>query len=1035
MLGRYELRLDWRQVELPSRSAQSLLAHLILTAGTAHRREKLAGMFWPDSNELNSRSYLRHALWRIRKALATQAGVSGYIQANDISVAFDATAGLWLDVAEFERDGVDGRADEIARSVSAYGGEFLPGFYDEWAVLERERLEALLSWRMQRLVDALSRERRWPDVVLWAERWISFGGVPEGAYRALLQAHHAQGDAARMVEAYQRCADGLRRELDVTPSDATRRLYEGLTRSTSVPHEKLPASGVAAAVGYDPAPVPGKAPYKGLRHFDDADSRIFFGREALAATVAARVRHSAFLAIVGASGSGKSSLLRAGVVPVLRAAGFSVHLLTPTEHPLESLAAALTHDVPASAPALLSQLGQHEDALRSYIAASRQPVLIAVDQFEELFTLCQDAFEREAFIDGLLAAAGPDPGPAALVILTLRADFYARCAEHPGLRDAIATRQQYIGPMGQADLRRAIERPASQAMWELEPGLVDLLLHDIGDEPGALPLLSHALLETWEQRRGRTLTLHGYAASGGVRGAIAQSAERVFDRLDPDQQAIARRVFVRLTELGDGTQVTRRRAAMDELLSRGATADPVRDVLRALSEARLITIGMDAVEVAHEALIREWPRLRAWLDEDRDSLRARRDLGEAAREWDRLRRDPGALYRGLRLARALELADRDAHEWTGLERAFIEASRESAAKEERERTDTSARLQRRARYLALALSVIVAAAGAAAVFADQARTHAGAAAQEERRALSESARGAAASVASRFERLRAIVSPVGAQDIVARYEANRQLAESLFGTGRREGLSAEMQRLLASLRLVSGPDAGVLFVTDYLEDELLAVDSRAMPWQRVGDPGARIDAARRALSGTAPRMPPECAQGQRGDVWSAPYRGPEGGPELALVHYGPPCTQPFALVVEMHLRDAGSWMAQSLAAADDAYLIDATGRLVARSRRDPVLLVELAGSELVHAALSTHSTFVLETTDPMSGVSVLAAVAPVGDLGWRAVVLRERGVARDGAGGISRDVVLAAATVLVMLAGAAAVALHQRGSPRRMPAT
>ena len=232
--------------------------------------------------------------------------------------------------------------------------------------------------------------------------------------------------------------------------------------------------------------------------------------------------------------------------------------------------------------------------------------------------------------------------PTSAVVITLRADFYAHCAQYPLLRGAVAAQQEYIGQMTTAELRCAIEEPARRAGWEFEPGLVDLLLHDIGayeggtPEPGALPLLSHALLATWERRRKRTLTLDGYHAAGGVRGAIAETAESVFtDQLDREQQQLARDVFLRLTELGAGTEDTRRRAALTELERRPAEAAQLRGMLDTLAGARLITLNEDSAEVAHEALIREWERLHAWLMDDREGLLVHRHLTEAAREWAR----------------------------------------------------------------------------------------------------------------------------------------------------------------------------------------------------------------------------------------------------------------------------------------------------------------------------------------------------------------------------------------------------------------
>ena len=338
-----------------------------------------------------------------------------------------------------------------------------------------------------------------------------------------------------------------------------------------------------------------------------------------------------------------------------------------------------------------------------------QNLILVVDQFEELFTLCRDQTERQYFIDNLLNAAGvspvwsqnrpennqaelmPSPNPlpsvqcATIVIITLRADFYAHCAQYDQLRQALAQHQEYIGPMNADELRRAIEGPAQQGRWTFEPGLVDLLLQDVGDEPGALPLLSHALLETWQRRRGRVLTFGGYSESGRVQGAIAQTAEWVLQRLELEQQSLARNIFLRLTELGEGTLDTRRRVRPSELIPRPDDKLVVETVLKTLADARLIITSEDAVEVAHEALIREWPTLQSWLDENREALQLHRHLTEAAKAWEKLNRDPGELYRGARLVQASEWAETYVDDLNVVEREFLEASQDLARRQEAER--------------------------------------------------------------------------------------------------------------------------------------------------------------------------------------------------------------------------------------------------------------------------------------------------------------------------------------------------------------
>jgi len=588
-------------------------------------------------------------------------------------------------------------------------------------------------------------------------------------------------------------------------------------------------------------PAPGEPPFKGLQYFDVQDAHLFFGREGLTERLIARIggdggdretgkqgnggngegntgdrktwkegnegNRGNLLVVVGASGSGKSSVVRAGVIAGLKpttdpsflrassgqqttSENSRVIVITPTAHPLEALATALTRDsesVTATATLvddlqkdprslhlwLRRQMADRESpsAIRHQPSAIRHTLLV-IDQFEELFTLCHDDFEREAFIDNLLYAINqsnhpftPSPLHPLTLILTLRADFYAHLAQYPELRDAVARNQEYIGPMTTEELRRAMEEPAKRAHWQFEPGLVDLILRDVGDEPGALPLLSHALLETWKRRAGYTMTLKGYADAGGVRGAIAQTAENFFLALTPAQQAIARDIFLRLTELGEGTEDTRRRVSFNEILPRDARqAARTRALLTQLADARLITLGENTVEVAHEALIREWGRLREWLNQDREGLRVHRHLTEAAHEWQLLERDAGALYRGAQLVQARGWAAAHHERLNELERAFLEASEEREIREIQDKEDqqerellaaqklaaseksraedatrANQRLRQRAVFLAGAFALAILLAALALFFGDSANRNAADAQQNANQALASKA--------------------------------------------------------------------------------------------------------------------------------------------------------------------------------------------------------------------------------------------------------------------------------------------------------
>jgi S1-C subfamily serine protease len=441
----------------------------------------------------------------------------------------------------------------------------------------------------------------------------------------------------------------------------------------------------------DNSPAPGESPYKGLQYFDAEDAALFYGREALTDSLLTHIKSNQFLAVVGASGSGKSSVVRAGVVAAVQSdPNWRIHIVTPTTNPLETLALSLTRDSESvtAAKTLRDDMRSDPESLHLYARRllpddSKAHLLLVVDQFEELFTLCRDTEEKEAYINNLMSAVAAERGGPVHVILTLRADFYHHCMAYQPLLQALEQDQKNIGAMSVDELQQAIEAPAKEAGWQFEPGLIDLMLRDVSNEPGALPLLSHALLATWQRRRGRTLTLAGYSDAGGVHGAIAKTAESTYQALGAKEKLIARNIFLRLTELGEGTQDTRRRASLQELKPHAGNQTETEHVLHLLADARLIITAKESAEVAHEALIREWPTLRLWLDENREALRIHRHLTETAQSWDARGRDPDELYRGARLTGAEDWAKGNAVALSPLEKEFLHTSQAEYARERR----------------------------------------------------------------------------------------------------------------------------------------------------------------------------------------------------------------------------------------------------------------------------------------------------------------------------------------------------------------
>jgi WD40 repeat protein len=463
------------------------------------------------------------------------------------------------------------------------------------------------------------------------------------------------------------------------------------------------------------------APYPGLAPFEQVDAERFFGRLDLVHRLTDRVRTGDFVALFGPSGIGKSSILRAGLVPTLRDAdeGWRAIVLTPGRRPLEELAVRLGNAAGVDAGSVhqtldRAALAQVRLTVRQ-VSAQREPpgsLLLVVDQFEEVFTHCVDDRQRTRFVDVLVAIAEED---TANVVLGVRADFYARCAAYPVLVRILDGHQLLVGPMSEDELREAVTGPARWAGLSVDRALVETVVADARQQPGALPMVSHALRQTWIRRTGPALTLAAYRAAGGVAGSVARTAEQVYGTCSPQQQAAMRRIFLRLTAFGDGTENTRRRARLAEFID-GGQAETMRVVLDRLTAARLVVADQDSVTVAHEALIGQWPRLAGWLAEDRDFLREHRRLTEAAEEWTRHGRDDAYLFRGARVA---SWADRPLDRLSDAEREFLAASR-------RREAQTRSRGRRRVRLtiagLAAALAAISVLAAAALAQADRLAT-------------------------------------------------------------------------------------------------------------------------------------------------------------------------------------------------------------------------------------------------------------------------------------------------------------------------
>jgi WD40 repeat protein/class 3 adenylate cyclase len=478
------------------------------------------------------------------------------------------------------------------------------------------------------------------------------GGVPAEIHELVTQ--WASTEAARRLEA------------------AGAWLAEGRTRQAA--GLRFADNVIAARLGriYEPGrteDLAGVCPYRGLGAFEESDAAYFFGREQLVGELAARTVGFGFLGVVGPSGSGKSSVVLAGLIPSIRAGllpgsdRWSHAVLRPGQQPLAAL-----------------------DTAMAGIGEAERQVLV-VDQFEEVFSTADES-ERDEFIGRLVGLAND---PNVIVVITIRADYTGHCAPYPELADLLAANLVLVGPMTADQLRRVIEAPARRVGLRVESSLVDALVEEVVDEPGGLPLLSTALVQLWQARDGGWLRLDAYQEIGGVRTAVARLAEASYQQLSEPERRVAMTIFLRLVAQGEGNSAVRRRVPVAEF---DIDEDPtVAAVLAQLTRDRLLMRDDGLVEIAHEALIREWPRLSSWLKDDAVGRELRGHLTQAARHWAEHDKDADDLYRGARLSAALDWSQSHDQALNLLERDFLAQSREASQEELGRQRRTNRRLQ------------------------------------------------------------------------------------------------------------------------------------------------------------------------------------------------------------------------------------------------------------------------------------------------------------------------------------------------------
>ena len=703
------LTLDDSAPRLSPRETR-VLAALAVAGDESLSADQLSEVVWGDTPPASWHKNLQTCVVRLRKVLGPEA-IETTGHGYQLTLPVDA-----VDARRFEA--LATRGHELLELGEADRATYVLG-------------QALALWRGRPYIELEDWEpgsleaSRLSELHLDAQEWWLEASVQAGRHREILAQAQTLANAAPLRErrwellAMAQYRAGRQGEALRTISTVRRRLVEELGIDPGPGLGELEQAILRQDPDLDNAEArqrPGDAcPYLGLMAYDVDDNEGFFGRDRDIRLSHERLEAQGVLAVLGPSGSGKSSLVRAGIVATLAREGQHCDVLTPGRNPVGALPPPRT---------------------------SGKPRPLVVDQAEELFSLCHDQAERERFVQ-LLA----DHAEAAPLVLVLRADRMGDVSAHPVLAQLVERGLYVLPAMSPEDLRAAIEGPARQAGLIVEPGLTDLLVREVENEPGALPLLSHALRETWLRREGRTLTVAGYQASGGIRGAVAQSAESLYGELDPDQRRALHDLLLRLVFPGTEGEPVRSRLPRRQVVTHPSQDELVDRLVR----SRLVTSDDGFVEIAHEALARAWPRLRGWLEDDIEGQRILHHLSATAEAWDSLGRPPSELYRGVRLAHALEWHEQPHPELTATEQEFLDAGANLAEAEERSAAEQAKRQSRLIRRLRIVLSaavvllVLALIAGAIAVMqSNRAARHAA-----DARAAADSARQAAVSADAR----------------------------------------------------------------------------------------------------------------------------------------------------------------------------------------------------------------------------------------------------------------------------------------------
>jgi basic membrane lipoprotein Med (substrate-binding protein (PBP1-ABC) superfamily)/DNA-binding SARP family transcriptional activator len=707
-LGPLAALRDGEELDLGAPRQRAVFALLLVHRNDALPADRILEELWGDEAEgkLNA---LRVYVSRLRDALEPDRERYGdsALQTVGDGYRLDVDDNNY-DVAEFERLVTAGkgllRADPAGAAATLRsalelwrGPPFADFSYDNFVQTEAHRLSEMRVDAIEDRVDADIATGLGGELVTELEALRRRHPLRERLAAQQALALYRSGRPAEALRAISRFRRHVGEELGIDPSPRLLRLEEQILLHDERIQPPLPSPeallrSASAATN----------PFKGLRSFGTADVGTFFGRDALIAELLRTIgTGQRLVAIVGASGSGKSSAVHAGLLPALSKGAiegsdeWSIATMTPGAHPFAELEAALlrsTPDAPAGLGALLDdgETGLLRAVLR-LLPRNKARFVVAIDQFEELFTLVDDSDLQDRFLSNLVTASD-DPHGRIIVVLTLRADFYGRPLSHPEFGARLGAGVVNVTPLSAEELEAAALLPAEQQGVSFEPALLGELIADVRSRPGSLPLFQYALTELFDRRVGSTLTAASYRAMGGVEGALERRASNLYDELDDARQDVARQVFLRLAVVTDDDQRSRRRVTARELVSIGPDTSAVQDVLRIFGEHRLLSFDADpltgapTVEVAHEALLTAWPRLDTWIDVSRADLRRHASLLIALREWELADEATHYLLPPERLGEFERWEESSAITLNGPERDFLERSFDRSAELDRAET-------------------------------------------------------------------------------------------------------------------------------------------------------------------------------------------------------------------------------------------------------------------------------------------------------------------------------------------------------------